>query len=258
MPTEGRDSSSPVLVPFLPIPLRAPTPDPGVGSAPQDSREVEVDMKGWWCVRYGDSLAWVEAPSVFSLLGSSGYVYARSEALRPIREQILNPGEDTALSLVRGPPSSTCVRPTASPSTGVRRRRSSASSPGARARRSSPSPAWCLLPPGPVQLPYLRVGTMRSRSTATMGTGGLPARRHAGTELLRCLGRTRRTGTCGMAMGIGSCASSAPSFSLATVVDAYFVMDRCVLAHAIRRFVPVIRARQFDSPGTIPCGSVFA
>ena len=39
---------------------------------------------------------------VFSLLGRSGYVYARSEALRPIREQILNPGEDTALSLVRG------------------------------------------------------------------------------------------------------------------------------------------------------------
>ena len=42
---------------------------------------------------------------VFSLLGSSGYVYVRSEALRPIREQILNPGEDTALSLVRGLPS---------------------------------------------------------------------------------------------------------------------------------------------------------
>ena len=42
---------------------------------------------------------------VFSLLGSSGYVYARSEALRPIRKQILNPGEDTALSLVRGLPS---------------------------------------------------------------------------------------------------------------------------------------------------------
>ena len=24
---------------------------------------MEVDMKGWWCVRFGDSLAWVEAPS---------------------------------------------------------------------------------------------------------------------------------------------------------------------------------------------------
>ena len=42
---------------------------------------------------------------VFSLLGRSGYVYARSEALRPIREQIMNPDEDTALSLVRGLPS---------------------------------------------------------------------------------------------------------------------------------------------------------
>ena len=39
---------------------------------------------------------------VFSLLGRSCYVYARSEALRPIRKQIMNPAEDTALSLVRG------------------------------------------------------------------------------------------------------------------------------------------------------------
>ena len=39
---------------------------------------------------------------VFSLLGSSGYVYARSEALRPIREQIMNPDEEVATSLIRG------------------------------------------------------------------------------------------------------------------------------------------------------------
>ena len=24
---------------------------------------MEVDVKGWWCVRFGDALAWVEAPS---------------------------------------------------------------------------------------------------------------------------------------------------------------------------------------------------
>ena len=24
---------------------------------------TEVDVKGWWCVRFGDALAWVEAPS---------------------------------------------------------------------------------------------------------------------------------------------------------------------------------------------------
>ena len=42
---------------------------------------------------------------VFSLLGSSGYVYARSAALRPIREQILNPDEEVATSLIRGLPS---------------------------------------------------------------------------------------------------------------------------------------------------------
>ena len=39
---------------------------------------------------------------VFSLLGSSGYVFARSEALRPVREQILNPDEEIAPSLVHG------------------------------------------------------------------------------------------------------------------------------------------------------------
>ena len=27
------------------------------------SREVEVEMRGWWCVRFGDALAWVEAAS---------------------------------------------------------------------------------------------------------------------------------------------------------------------------------------------------
>ena len=39
---------------------------------------------------------------VFSLLGSRGYVFARSKALRPVREQIRNPDEDISLSLVHG------------------------------------------------------------------------------------------------------------------------------------------------------------
>lgn len=38
---------------------------------------------------------------VFSLLGAVGYVYARSEALRQVREQILNPDHDVAGSLLR-------------------------------------------------------------------------------------------------------------------------------------------------------------
>lgn len=29
---------------------------------------MESDMKGWWCVRYGDALAWVEAPSAWAAL----------------------------------------------------------------------------------------------------------------------------------------------------------------------------------------------
>ena len=39
---------------------------------------------------------------VFSLLGSSGYVYARSAALEPVRRQILNPDEEVATSLILG------------------------------------------------------------------------------------------------------------------------------------------------------------
>ena len=39
---------------------------------------------------------------VFSLLGTSGYVYAQSEAVRLIRTQILNPSYEAVPSLVRG------------------------------------------------------------------------------------------------------------------------------------------------------------
>ena len=41
-----------------------PRPLPEYRPVPRDvRREVEVDMDGWWCVRYGDALAWVEALS---------------------------------------------------------------------------------------------------------------------------------------------------------------------------------------------------
>ena len=39
---------------------------------------------------------------VFSLLGPGGYVFARSAALRPVREQILTPDEEIATELLRG------------------------------------------------------------------------------------------------------------------------------------------------------------
>ena len=42
---------------------------------------------------------------VFSLLGPGGYVFARSAALRPVREQIQNPDEEIATALLRGHPS---------------------------------------------------------------------------------------------------------------------------------------------------------
>ena len=39
---------------------------------------------------------------VFCLLGPGGYVFARSQALGPVREQILNPDEEIAVTLLRG------------------------------------------------------------------------------------------------------------------------------------------------------------
>ena len=42
---------------------------------------------------------------VFSLLGRSGYEYAQSEAVRPIRKQIMNPDDECGPSLVRAFPS---------------------------------------------------------------------------------------------------------------------------------------------------------
>ena len=47
---------------------------------------------------------------VFSLLGPGGYVFARSAALRPVREQIQNPDEEIATALLRGHPSESSVR----------------------------------------------------------------------------------------------------------------------------------------------------
>ena len=34
-------------------------PVPVYGHAPRLPPDLEVDMRGWWCVRYGDALAWV-------------------------------------------------------------------------------------------------------------------------------------------------------------------------------------------------------
>ena len=49
-----------------------PFPIPVYGRVPVNlRREVEDDMEGWWCVRYGDALARVEAPSEAAALRRS-------------------------------------------------------------------------------------------------------------------------------------------------------------------------------------------
>ena len=64
MPTEGRSSSFLCRSRFSPSTFVIPFPISVYGRVPVGvGREVEVDMEGWWCVRYGDALVWVEAPS---------------------------------------------------------------------------------------------------------------------------------------------------------------------------------------------------
>lgn len=47
--------------PLSPLALRDSAPLPVYRHAPDLSPDMEVDVRGWWCVRYGDALAWVEA-----------------------------------------------------------------------------------------------------------------------------------------------------------------------------------------------------
>ena len=65
MPTEGRESTLSWSARTLCVVIRESVSDSGVGSPPPLDFlcAVEVDMDGWWCVRFADSLAWVEAPS---------------------------------------------------------------------------------------------------------------------------------------------------------------------------------------------------
>ena len=49
------------LHPLSPLALRDSAPLPVYRHAPDLSPDMEVDVGGWWCVRYGDALARVEA-----------------------------------------------------------------------------------------------------------------------------------------------------------------------------------------------------
>ena len=78
-------------------------------------------MKGWWCVRFGDSLAWVEAPSEAAAV-------RRSLDLHPLGDWT-----DDARDLVVCPQD-------------------------AYPEHAGPHD---YLPPGPVLLPHLRAGRVR-------------------------------------------------------------------------------------------------
>ena len=54
-------------------------------------RAMEVDTKGWWFVRYGDGLAWVEAPSAQQALRHSLDLHLLGDWTHDARELVVFP-----------------------------------------------------------------------------------------------------------------------------------------------------------------------
>ena len=48
-------------------------------------------MDGWWCVRYGDSLAWVEAPTAASALRRSLDLHSLGDWTDDARDLVVFP-----------------------------------------------------------------------------------------------------------------------------------------------------------------------
>ena len=72
MPSEGRDS--------------------GVPSRPRAfARSMDLDMDGWWCVRYGDAVAWVEAPTAASAVRRSLDLYSLGDWTDDARKLVVFP-----------------------------------------------------------------------------------------------------------------------------------------------------------------------
>lgn len=51
--------------------------------------EMEADMEGWWCVRHGDPLAWVEAPSAPAALRRSLVLHVLGDWTNSARELVV-------------------------------------------------------------------------------------------------------------------------------------------------------------------------
>ena len=101
-------------------------------------RSEDVEMRGWWCVRFGDSLAWVEAPTADAAV-------QRSLELHPLGDWTDDAGEllvcaQDAYPENAGPHDYTRAVLEAKPSPPRRRRDSrSAGSPLRSSRRRLPS-----------------------------------------------------------------------------------------------------------------------
>ena len=153
-------------------------------------------MEGWWCVRHGDALAWVEAPSEAAALRRSLGLHALGDWTDDARQLVVFPqdanpehaGPHDYTRAVPDVPSASAPAPPsrrrALPGGSVSRQ---ACPPGPRRRarpgRSRLSVAQACI--AAVLALGLVDAAVRSRATTTIETAGLPARRRGGTELRR-------------------------------------------------------------------------
>ena len=52
---------------------------------------MDLDMDGWWCVRYGDAFAWVEAPTAASAVRRSLDLYSLGDWTDDARKLVVFP-----------------------------------------------------------------------------------------------------------------------------------------------------------------------
>ena len=66
-------------------------PVPVYGRVPLDVlREMEVHLEGWWCVRFGDALAWVEALSEAAAVRRSLDLHSLGDWPNDVRELVVS------------------------------------------------------------------------------------------------------------------------------------------------------------------------
>ena len=132
-------------------------------------RTMESDMKGWWCVRYGDALACVEAPSAGAALRRSLDLYPLGDWTDDARNLVVFPQD--AYPEHAGPHDYTRAVLNADGPSGSRSRNRGSQSPTTPSLRSARRAARPALGPAPCSslTRPMRRGPVASRRGAVGG-----------------------------------------------------------------------------------------